>query len=146
MTADVQDLVAEAAERIGRATSCSVVVGTERGLHRLAASDPRAESCDDAALADRVGPCALALEQLAGVIVPDVALEARWPDWAAAATAAGFRSGASLPAYVQDGLVLALNLYSEQVDPWDAEALVRADTYVQRLAGAVRGHRHTAAH
>lgn len=149
MSADVRELVAEAAARIGRATSCSVLVGTLRGtlrgLHRMAGSDPRTVACDEPAVADRVGPCVLAMEQLTGVLVPDVTLETRWPAWGAAATAAGFRSGASLPAYVQDGVVLALNLHSELVDPWDAEALVLADTYVQQLADAVRGHRFTTA-
>lgn len=137
MTADVQQILTDAAERIGGAASCSIILRMELGLRRVASSDPRAAACDDAEVAERGGPCVVAMDQLSGVIVPDVSLETRWPGWVAAAEAGGFRSGAALPAYVQDGVVLALNLYSEQVDPWDAEALVRADAYAQKVAREV---------
>ncbi|WP_052113590.1 GAF domain-containing protein [Actinotalea fermentans] len=140
MTADVQQILDEAAERIGGATSCSVILRMELGLRRVASSDPRAAACDDAEVAERGGPCVLAMDQLSGVIVPDVSLETRWAGWVAAAQAGGFRSGAALPAYVQDGVTLALNLYAETLDPWDAEALVRADGFAQELARAVREH------
>ena len=49
---------------------------------------------------------------------------------------------AALPAYVRDGVVLALNLYAERLDPWDAEALVRADGYAQDVARVLREHGH----
>jgi GAF domain-containing protein len=138
MSDDLQQILTEAAERIGGATSCSVILRMELGLRRVASSDPRSAACDDAEVAERGGPCVLAMDQLSGVIVPDVALETRWPGWVAAAEAGGFRSGAAMPAYVQDGVVLALNLYSTELDPWDAEALVRADGYAQEVARAVR--------
>lgn len=138
MTADLQQILVEAAERIGAATSCSVIMRMEHGLRRVASSDPRSAACDDAEVAERGGPCVLAMDQLSGVIVPDVTLETRWPGWRTAADAGGFRSGAALPAYVQDGVVIALNLYSALVDPWDAEALVRADGYTQDVARAIR--------
>ena len=146
MATDLEEILADAAERIGGATSCSVILRMELGLRRVASSDTRAAACDDAEVAERGGPCVLAMDQLSGVIVPDVSLETRWPGWIAAAEAGGFRSGAALPAYVQEGVVLALNLYSGQLDPWDGEALVRADGYAQAVARRVRerglaGHR-----
>lgn len=140
MTADVQKILVTAAEQIGGATSCSVILRLEQGLRRVASSDDRAAACDDAEVAERGGPCVLAMDQLSGVIVPDVSIETRWPGWVAAARAGGFRSGAALPAYVRDGAVIALNLYSEQLDPWDAEALVRADSYAQEVARVLREH------
>ena len=138
MAADIEAILVEAAERIGRETSCSVILRVNSGLTRVASSDERAAGCDDAEVRDRRGPCVLAMDQLAGVIIPDVALETRWPAWVAAATSAGFRSGAALPAYVADGMATALNLYSEALDPWDADALVQADGYVQAIARALR--------
>jgi len=39
---------------------------------------------------------------------------------------------------VADGVVAALNLYSDEPDPWDGDALVRADGYVQAVARAIR--------
>ncbi len=142
MGADVQEILDAAADRIGGATSCSVILRAALGLRRVASSDDRAAACDDAEVAERGGPCVLAMDQLSGVIVPDVSLETRWPGWVAAAEAGGFRSGAALPAYVRDGVVLALNLYSRQLDPWDAEALVRADGYAQDVARVLREHGH----
>lgn len=138
MAADIEAILLEAAGHIGRETSCSVIVRVSAGLTRVASSDDRSAACDDAEVRDRRGPCVLTMDPLAGVIVPDVALETRWPGWVGAATEAGFRSGAALPAYVTDGVAAALNLYSEAVDPWDADALVRADGYVQAIARAVR--------
>lgn len=138
MSVELERVLTEAAHRIGGATSCSVILRTESSLRRMASSDPRAAACDDAEVADRGGPCVLAMDQLSGVIVPDVTVESRWPAWVAAAQVASFRSGAALPAYVQHGVVLALNLYSELVDPWDAESLVRADGYVQEVARTIR--------
>lgn len=138
MSGDIEAILVEAAARIGQETSCSVIVRIAGGLTRMASSDARSASCDDAEVRDRRGPCVLAMDQLAGVIVPDVSLETRWPAWVDAATKAGFRSGAALPAYVADGMAAALNLYSEAYDPWDADALIRADGYVQAIAQAVR--------
>ncbi|NLE72215.1 MAG: GAF domain-containing protein [Actinomycetales bacterium] len=138
MAADLGAILREAAAQIGHATSCSVIVRVRDGLTRLASSDARAAACDDAEVQDRRGPCVLAMDQLSGVLVPDVATEDRWAAWTAAAREAGFRSGAALPAYVADGVVAALNLYSDEPDPWDGDALVRADGYVQAVARAIR--------
>lgn len=138
MPDDLESLLRTAAERIGRETSCSVIVRSRGGLLRAASSDDASAACDDAEVTDRRGPCVLAMDQLAGVIVPDVDAETRWPAWVEAARAHGFRSGAALPAYVADDTVAALNLYSRDLDPWDADALVRADGYVQAIASSVR--------
>ncbi len=140
MPTDLQQILVDAAERIGAATSCSVIMRLEHGLRRVASSDAASAACDDAEIAERGGPCVLAMDQLSGVIVPDIALETRWPGWVAAAQSAGFRSGAALPAFVRDGVAIALNLYSDHVDPWDAEALVRADGYAHDVARAIREH------
>ncbi len=138
MSDDLDAMLREASERIGLQTSCSVIVRMDGALARVASSDARSAACDEAEVAERGGPCVLALDQLAGVIVPDVATERRWPAWVEAARAAGFRSGAALPAYVGGGVAAALNLYSVQVDPWDADALVTADHYVQAVADVIR--------
>jgi GAF domain-containing protein len=137
---DLQQILTDAAARIGAGTSCSVIVRLETGLRRVASSDERSAACDDAEVDERSGPCVLAMDQLSGVIVPDVTLETRWPGWVAAAQAGGFRSGAAMPAFVRDDVVLALNLYSARTDPWDGAALVCADGYAQEVAQAIREH------
>jgi len=132
--AQIDAILREAAERVGAETSCSVILRHAGGFTRVASSDVHAATCDDAEIADRRGPCVLALDQLSGVIVPDLSTDDRWPLWRDRAITEGFRSAAALPAYVAEGAALALNLYSEHLDPWDAAALVRADVHVQQIA------------
>ena len=134
---DIDDVLREAAERIGQSTSCSVIVRRGGGHARVASSDARAAACDDAEVSTGRGPCVLAMDQLAGVLVPDLAEEDRWDEWCRVAIEQGFRSAAALPAFIADDTVAAINLYSDLRDPWDAEALVRADAEVQRVAAAL---------
>jgi hypothetical protein len=134
MSSRVDAILRDAATRIGSETSCSVILRHAGGLTRVASSDERSASCDEVEVAERGGPCVLAMDQVSGVLVPDLAADERWPTWRDRAMAVGFRSAAALPAYVGDGAVLVLNLYSDMLDPWDGEALVRADVHVQEIA------------
>lgn len=138
MTNPIDAILQEAAARIGASTSCSVIVRQAGGHRRVASSDERSAACDDAEVREGRGPCILAMDQLSGVIVADVHEERRWPGWRDAVVAAGFRSAAALPAVVGGGTAAALNLYSDLRDPWDAEALVRADGEMQRVADELR--------
>jgi GAF domain len=108
------------------------------GADRLAAtSSRRAARCDEVEYATGAGPCVTAMDTMQVVMVPDVEQDGRWPEWQAAALEAGFRSAAGVPAHVADGVDIALNLYREDVTPWDRSLLVRADTYVQHAAVTV---------
>lgn len=138
MTNPIDEVLRQTVARIGASTSCSVIVRQEGGHRRVASSDSRSAACDDAEVREGRGPCVLSMDQLSGVIVPDVADERRWNAWRAAVTEQGFRSAAALPAVVSGRTVAALNLYSALRDPWDAEALVRADGELQRVAEALR--------
>jgi hypothetical protein len=135
MSSRVDTILRDAATRIGSQTSCSVILRHAGGLTRVASSDERSASCDEVEVSERGGPCVLAMDQLSGVLVPDLGADERWPIWRDRAVAVGFHSAAALPAYVGDGAVLALNLYSDLLDPWDGDALVRADVQVQEIAG-----------
>lgn len=138
---EFDDILRDAAERIGASTSCSVILREGGGYARVASSDARSAACDDAEIGEGRGPCVLAMDQLSGVIVPDITEEDRWADWCATALAQGFRSAAALPAYIDDDVVASINLYSDLRDPWDAEALVRADIEVQRVAATIAARR-----
>ncbi len=138
MTNPIDEILQQATHRIGAQTSCSLIVRQAGGHRRVASSDARSATCDDAEVREGRGPCILAMDQLSGVIVPDIAEERRWPGWRAAVEEAGFRSAAALPAVVVGGAAAALNLYSDLRDPWDAEALVRADGELQRVADQLR--------
>lgn len=133
----LDDFAARAGGRLGPGTLCSISV-RQAGHDRLAASSgPRATACDEAEFRAGAGPCVTAMDDLQVVLVPDVAREDRWPDWTSQTRAVGFRSSAAVPAHVADGAEVALNLYNEQVDAWDADALLQADGFAQEVARTV---------
>jgi GAF domain-containing protein len=127
-----------AAAELGPDTHCSITLRHRDRLASVGSSDDRAGHCDSVEVRTGQGPCVAAMEQLSGVLVPDLHPETRWPAWRAAALDAGFRSAAALPAYVDDETTIALNLYSDDLDPWDRERLVGMDGVIGRIAEAVR--------
>jgi len=128
----------EATVRVGVPTECSIILRDHQLLDQVASSSERAARCDRTEVETAEGPCVLAIQQLRGELVPDVLAETRWPVWRTAAADAGFRSAAALPAQVDADTTIALNLYSEAVDPWDRDVLVRMDRFVQEVAEAIR--------
>lgn len=134
----LDDYAKGAVARLGADTHCSIIFLRAGTLEYVGSSDPRAETCDAVEVAEGVGPCVTALEQLSGVLIPDLLFESRWHKWREAAGDNGFRSAAALPAYVDEDTSVALDLYSDGRDPWTREMLVSIDTYIQEIAGAVR--------
>ncbi|MBB2925516.1 GAF domain-containing protein [Cellulomonas cellasea] len=133
----LDDYAAGAASRLGQGTHCSITFRRAGSLAYVGSSDERAQHCDAVEVAEGVGPCVTAMEQLSGVLVPNLLLELRWHRWREAATQAGFRSAAALPAYVDPETTVALNLYADVLDPWPGPTLVSIDTYVHEIARAV---------
>lgn len=127
-----------AADALGPDTHCSITLRRGGVLASVGSSDERAGHCDGVEVRTGEGPCVTAMEHLSGVLVPDLHPEARWPAWRSAALVAGFRSSAALPAFVDDDTTVALNLYSEDLDPWDRARLVSMDQVIGRIAEAVR--------
>ncbi|MFS0699551.1 GAF domain-containing protein [Cellulomonas sp. 179-A 4D5 NHS] len=134
----LDDFASGAAARLGMDTHCSIIVMRAGSLEYVGSSDERAERCDAVEVAEGVGPCVTAMQQLSGVLIPDLRFETRWRKWREVSIAAGFRSAAGLPAYVDEETTVALDLYSDALDPWTREMLVGMDAYVQEIAGAVR--------
>jgi GAF domain-containing protein len=127
-----------ASDELGPDTHCSITLRSRGRLASVGSSDERAGHCDAVEVRTGEGPCVAAMEQLSGVLVPDLYPETRWPTWRSAALVAGFRSSAALPAFVDDDTTVALNLYSDDLDPWDRERLVGMDVVIGRIAEAVR--------
>jgi hypothetical protein len=126
-----------AANHLGPGTHCSVSL-RHGGTDRLAAtSSARSARCDEVEYASGAGPCITAMDLLGVVLVPDIVAEGRWSSWRQAALDEGFRSSAAVPARVREGAEIALNLYSERLDPWDRSMLVRADSYAQQVAATI---------
>ncbi|WP_298457424.1 ANTAR domain-containing protein [uncultured Cellulomonas sp.] len=133
----LDDCADRAGHHLGAGTHCSVSL-RHQGRDRLAAtSSVRAQRCDQVEYDHGAGPCLTAMDGLQVVLVPDLLDDARWPVWRREAVDQGFRSAAAVPAHVAPGVDIALNLYSEQVDPWDRVLLTRADAYAQQVAASV---------
>lgn len=134
----LDDFALRAGHRLGASTEVSISLRLE-GSDRLAASSSeRSARCDVVEHSAEAGPCVAAMDHLQVVLVPDIADDTRWQAWQRAALDEGFRSAAGVPAHVGPGAVIALDLYSEQVDAWSAEALVQADMFAQDIARTVR--------
>ncbi len=133
----LDDFAVRAGHHLGSGTHCGVSL-RHLGQDRLAAaSSGRAARCDEVEYRTGAGPCVTAMDHLQVVLVPDVVADTRWASWREVTLAQGFRSGAAVPAHVTDGAEIALNLYSDDVDPWDRDTLIRADMYAQQIAGTV---------
>lgn len=131
------DFALRASRHLGSGTEVSISMrhaGTDR---LVASSSGRATRCDEVEYRTGEGPCIAAMDLMQVVLVPDLVEESRWGPWRRASLDEGYRSGAGVPAHVADGVEVVLNLYSEQVDPWDADLIVRADTYAQQVAVTV---------
>lgn len=133
----LDDFALRAGHHLGRGTECSISLRHE-GQDRLAASSSRRSTdCDEVEYSAGEGPCVAAMDELQVILVPDLWTDARWPAWNAKAREVGFRSAAAVPAHVTTGVDIALNLYSDQLDPWDRHALLRADGLAQDVARTV---------
>lgn len=138
LSSSLDDYARGAADRLGPDTHCSITMRRHGTLSYVASSNERARRCDEVEVRVGEGPCVQAMEQLSGVLVPDLQPDVRWPAWREAAIAEGFRSSAALPAVVDDSTTVAINLYSDLVDPWAREPLVAMDVYIQEVAEVLR--------
>jgi hypothetical protein len=134
----LDDFALRASHRLGGDTEISITLRHSGHDRLVATSSERAARCDEVEHAKQAGPCVTAMDHLQVVLVPDIVEETRWNSWRQAALDAGYRSSAGVPAHVADGAEIALNLYSERVNPWDSDLLVRADIFAQDVARTVR--------
>ncbi|MDG4807557.1 GAF and ANTAR domain-containing protein [Micromonospora sp. WMMD1120] len=105
--------VAELARRV-LPTEVEVSVTLLRGDagHTAVFTDDLARELDERQYTQGRGPCLDASRSGDVVSVPDLAIEDRWPDWAAGGVRAGVRSSASIGLPIQDAVVGALNVYA----------------------------------
>lgn len=92
---------------------------------------------DEAQYALGHGPCIAAGAGGETLLVRDFGLEQRWPAYAPIALDAGVHSSLSVPFPIQQHVIAALNLYSEQVDPFTDDDVVLAQQIASQAAVAV---------
>jgi hypothetical protein len=129
----LEDFILHAAYHLGADIECSISIRDDGVTRRVASSGPRAARCDEVEYANDSGPCVAAMDTLSVELVPDISAEERWPEWGRASLAEGFRSAAAFAVHVGPRADAALNIYSDLVDPWDRDRIVRADVYAQQL-------------
>lgn len=137
-TASIEDYLEEfaqhAPEHIGPGTHCGITLRHRGHDRRAASSDARTARCDDVEMAAGSGPCITSLDEQRTVMGDEIWRDDRWVEWREAAVRAGFRSAAALSATAGPGAAIALNLYSEDAEPWEQERLVRAAVFAQQVA------------
>ena len=85
--------------------------------HYIAASNEYALTFERLQTKYSEGPCRLAYESGEPVIVPDVSVETRFPDFSAAARSAGLGAAFAFPLRHNDGRLGALDLYRDTTGP-----------------------------
>jgi len=125
---------ARAATYLGADIECGITVRQLGRDRRAASSDARVARCDDVELAIGAGPCLTAMDERRTLTTREIWRDDRWVAWRDAAELEGFRSAAAVPASAGAGTEIALNLYSEQADPWGPEQLVRAELFAEQIA------------
>ena len=133
----VEGVAQAAARHVGAASSATITLRRDRRPTLVAASDPRAATCDEVEYATDDGPCLTAIDLGRIVHVPDMSVETRWPAWRAAARGHGYGSAAAIPREVRPGVQIALNLYAVSEHAWDAAAMTVAEMYADEIARTV---------
>ena len=133
MESALEDFVVHAAFHLGPDIECSISLRHGSHGRRVASSGERAARCDETEYRTASGPCVTAMDTLGVVLVPDIAEDARWPAWRRTSLDEGFRSAAAFAVHVGPQAEVALNVYSELVDPWDRDRIVRTDVYAQQI-------------
>jgi len=137
-TASIENYLEEfaqaAPEQIGPGTHCGITLRHRGHDLRAASSDARTARCDDVEVAAGSGPCITSLDERRIVQGIEIWEDDRWVEWREAAVQAGFRSAAALSAVAGPGAAIALNLYSEDEEPWEPMRLVRAAVFAEQVA------------
>ncbi|VXB97026.1 GAF domain-containing protein [Arthrobacter sp. 9AX] len=113
-------------------------------LHRpkkgaaVAGSDSRARLLDEVQNAFNDGPSLSAIENRQCVVVPDVALERRWPRYISAAARQGIHSILAVPLQMEDGARVMLSLYSLRPRAFDGDDSARAEAFAVHASRAMR--------
>jgi transcriptional regulator with GAF, ATPase, and Fis domain len=135
---DVLTKVSALAKRaIPGATEVSVTLVQDGGARTAAFTGSLALELDETQYAVGHGPCVDSARAGTTVHIRDMAAETRWPAYTPVAADRGAKASVSIGLPVQRTVIAALNIYSDQVDGFTAEALEIAKTFGGYAAVAV---------
>ncbi|MFA9447187.1 GAF domain-containing protein [Egicoccus sp. AB-alg6-2] len=109
-----------------------MLVGRGGVVHSPAYSSSVAYESDLAQYATGQGPCLGAIEQHETIVIDDLELEQRWPDYRAKALELGVRSMISFRLFVTDDSLGALNMYSRQPNAFARRSQLLGQVFVRR--------------
>ena len=115
-----------------------VTVASKTGVWSAAATDDVVRDGDALQYALGEGPCLDTVRFEHTVLSHDLISDRRWPQWAARVVADfGVHAMMSLLLYTEEDTLGALNLYADQAEAWDADAIAIGHALADQLAVAV---------
>jgi GAF domain-containing protein len=138
---DLQGVLSRVAElarnSIPGAGEVSVTLVRDQVAQTAAFTGPLALALDERQYADRQGPCLAAAVSQTTITIDDLALDSRWPGWAAKAVSAGARSSLAIGLPVREKTSGALNVYAPTPAAFDEEAVLLAEAFAGYAAVAL---------
>lgn len=117
---------------------CGITVLRHRKPTVAASSDGRARALDELQNGFEEGPCLTALQQREPVLVPDISLERRWPEYAGAALEQGIRFILAIPFAPGAGAEAVLNLYAGRPDALSPLQVTAARNFVANASRSLQ--------
>lgn len=115
----IELVIAAAVTTIPGTTGAGVTLVDARGKRSLASSDELVEQADALQYQFDAGPCLTAWREQERVRIDDLAREARWPQWSAAAAELGVRSVLSVPLVLNGTSIGAIKVYATRPYAYD---------------------------
>lgn len=103
-------------------------------VRNWASGSTKARNADGAQSSFEDGPARAAVASREFIHVPDVAVERRWPGYAAAVAGQGVRSVLSIPMNVEWDISAALTLYASSPHAFTSEDVIRASACARRMS------------
>jgi GAF domain-containing protein len=119
------------------AASCGVTVRLGTGPATVITCGPLASDADEARHGEDEGPCRHTLRTGEAVLVPDLVIDERWPDYRYRALGRGVRSSLSLPLRADGDTRGAVNLYATVPAAFGHAAQQRAELFVGQVSTAL---------
>jgi hypothetical protein len=137
-TGEVEEYLQSAVESVGELIELDASYTLSTSVYddpfTVATTDREAWEADQVEFDLADGPCFEVLMKDAAFGGIDLRTERRWPAWAAVAELQGFSSAAALGAQLESGRRIVLNAYSAGQAFLDADAVERAQQFVEELA------------
>lgn len=129
-------LVNYSAETLGgaRKSLCAITLKQRRKTTMVACSDARTRELDEIQHSLGEGPCLQALQTCTTVLIPDLDMECRWPEYVEAISAEGIRSVLAVPLPLAGESKAALNLYAREPRVFNVKMIEEAENYAASAA------------